>query len=304
MNNEFRKQFCKINNLPIKIFNSPVFEDRLELLDPIYNTKALLETFEREITEFKNIEEYLAFYNQFKENVIQHILNKPEYELFNSANMNVYKNDLSTVKKQSLYQPSRDGQYFLGFDLSQANFNAMKFFNKELVDKCDSYEDFIRQFTDKEHLIKSKYIRQVIFGTCNPSRQTTIEKYLMTFICDEILKKYEISDIVHFSEDEIVISAKNDDELVSNILNIADTMGFKIRNEQYKLIKIDGMDGYFKVFKDGTYKLKCANSLMVPFIIRKITDSELKESDKIFIHEGFQCKFVEIPNIQIPALKY
>ena len=304
MNKEFRKQFCKINNIPIKIFDSPIFEERIELLDPIYNTKSLLEVFSREVSEFKNIEEYLAYYNAFKESVIQHIINKTEYEAFNTTDMNVYKNKLSSVKKQSLYQPSRSGQYFLGFDLSQANFNAMKFFNKNLVDGYETYEDFIRQFTDKEHLINSKYVRQVIFGTCNPSRQTTIEKYLMTFICEEILKKYEVSDIVHFSEDEIVISAKNDDELTQNILNIADKMGFKIRNEQYKLVEVEGMDGYFKIFKNGTYKLKCANSLMVPFVIRKITNSEIKESDRIFIHEGFQCKFVETPSIQVPTFEY
>lgn len=304
MNKEFRKQFCKIYNIPIKIFDSPIFEDRMELLDPIYNTKALFAIFEKEVSEFKNLEEYLAYYNQFKENVIQHIISKPEYAALNSKNMNDYKNEFSNIKKQSLYQPSRDGEYFLGFDLSQANFNAMKFFDKNLVDDCDFYEDFVRQFTDKEHLINSKYVRQVIFGTCNPSRQVTIEKYLMTFICDEILRKYNVSDIVHFSEDEIVISVKEDKELVSNILKIANAMGFKIRIEQYKLIKIDGMDGYFKVFQNGTYKLKCANSLMMPFIIREITNTELTESDKIFIHEGFQCKFVDTPSINIPTLEY
>jgi len=304
MNKEFRKQFCKINNIPIKIFDSPIFEDRMELLDPLYNTKALYALFEKEMEEFKNLEEYLAYYNRFKETVIQHIIDKPEYAVFNSTNMNTYKNELSNIKKQSLYQPSRDRQYFLGFDLSQANFNAMKFYDKNIVDGFSTYEEFISQFTNKRHLINSKYVRQVIFGMCNPSRQTTIEKYLMTFICDEILKKYEVSDIVHFSEDEIVISIKEDKELVSNVLKIAETIGFKIRVEQYKLVKIDGMDGYFKIFKDGTYKLKCANSLMVPFIIRKITDTELEESDKIFIHEGFQCKFVETPHIEVPTFIY
>lgn len=304
MNREFRKQFCKIYNIPIKIFDSPVFDDRMELLDSVYNTKAFYESFKNEVAEFKNLEEYLAYYNSFKENVIQHILAKPEYTLFNNANMNEYKNELSNIKKQSLYQPSRDGQYFLGFDLSQANFNAMKFFNKNIIDGFDSYEEFVAQFTDKKHLINSKYVRQVIFGTCNPSRQVTIEKYLMTFVLKEILDKYEISDIVHFSEDEIVISVKEDNELVSKILEIADSMGFKIRVEQYRLVKVDGTDGYFKIFKDGSYKLKCANSLMVPFIVRKITNTEPLETDKIFIHEGFQCKFVDTPSINIPTFIY
>lgn len=304
MNKEFRKQFCKINNLPIKIFDSPIFESRMELFDSIYNTKFLYSIFEKEIQDFKSLEEYLEYYNQFKENVIQHILKKPEYEALNSANMNVYKNEFSNIKKQSLYQPSRDNQYFLGFDLSQANFNAMKFFNSNLVDNCSSYENFIRQFTNKEHLINSKYIRQVIFGTCNPSRQVTIEKYLMTFVCSEILKKYDISDIVHFSEDEIVIAIKEDAELVSNILGIAKSMDFKIRVEQYKLVKIDGMDGYFKIFKDGSYKLKCANSLTIPFIIRKITNTDVTELDKVFIHEGFQCKFIDTPHIEVPTFIY
>ena len=60
MNREFRKQFCKIYNIPIKIFDSPVFDDRMELLDSVYNTKAFYESFKNEVAEFKNLEEYLA----------------------------------------------------------------------------------------------------------------------------------------------------------------------------------------------------------------------------------------------------
>ena len=35
--NEYRSDFCKIYSLPIKIFSSPVFESRIELLDELYN---------------------------------------------------------------------------------------------------------------------------------------------------------------------------------------------------------------------------------------------------------------------------
>lgn len=304
MNNEYRKQFCKINNLPIKMFESPVFESRISLMDKQYNTFELLRLFESEISEFKNIEEYLAFYNQFKETVITHITNKDSYKEFNSKDFNIYKNSTSSIRKQSLYQPSRDGKYFLSFDLTEANFNAMKYFDNDLIDGKDSYEEFISQFTDKQHLIKSKYVRQVIFGTCNPSRQATIEKYLMTLVYNEVSKKYDDSYIVHFSEDEIVLELKEDPELEKNVLSIAKENGFKIKVEKFKLIKIDGTDGYIKVRPDNSIKLKCANALMVPFIIRTIENSETEELDKVFIHEGFQCKFVEAPTISVPELNY
>ena len=304
MKREFRELFCKTYQLPIKVFDSPIFESRIESLDPIYGTFEKIKTFEKDIKKFKDIEHMMAEYNAFKERVIQNIKSKPGYDRLINGDMRAYTIPNLQAKKQHLYKPEHDGQYFLGFDLIQANFNAVKFFDPEILDLKDTYEDFISQFTNVQSFIDSKYVRQVIFGACNPGRQILIEKFLMYYVYQEIMKSYTNDDICHLSEDEIVLKVKEDKPLEERILAIAEKHGFKIRVEKYKLVKVSGCDAYFKVFKDNSFKLKCANPLVAPFIARAINDDPVEEYDKYFIYEGYLSVLKEHPQIYVPLLKY
>ena len=58
--NEYRSDFCKIYSLPIKIFSSPVFESRIELLDELYNTKKLMSSFEKDIKTTKHLSQNIT----------------------------------------------------------------------------------------------------------------------------------------------------------------------------------------------------------------------------------------------------
>lgn len=304
MKKEFRQHFCKIYSLPIKIYDSPIFESRLELLKDLYGINHLIELFEKETACFKDFGLYLKEYENAKDLTIKHIQEKTSYQSFISTDFSKYKTPNIQIKKQNLYQPDNNDTYFLGFDLCQANFNSLKYFDKDIIDSKDTWEEFFSQFTTYEHLIKSKYIRQVICGACNPSRQVTIEKYLMFFVYEEIKKYFKDEDIVHFSEDEIVIQTKSHPQLEKNIIEISKQIGFKIRIEKYKLIKVSGADVYFKVFEDGQIKLKCGNSLIIPFILRGIDDKPYKDEDFYFVHEGMKAKLMEAPQIYVPLLKY
>ena len=126
----------------------------------------------------------------------------------------------------------------------------------------------------------------------------------MSFVYAEIIKKYEDSDIVHFSDDELILSVKEDCELESKIKKISKELDFPIRIEKYKLVKVSGADVYFKVFDNNKYNLKCATALVVPFVIRAIHDKPVEELDKQFVFEGYNVKFVDFPQIFVPLLKY
>lgn len=304
MNREYRPHFCKIYSLPIKIFDSPYFEKRLKLMNDLYSTEELQAVFEKEIALFPRFELYLKEYEATKERVIQHIQNKPSFQIFINEDFSKYKTPNIQVKKQNLYQPDNNNKYFLGFDLKEANFNSLKYFNNDIVDGYDNWESFFSQFTNQEHLLKSKYIRQVILGACNPSRQVTMEKFLMFFVYEEIKKFFTDDNIIHFSEDEIILDVKEHAELEKKVQDISSNLGIGIRIEKYKLVKVSGADVYFKVFQDGTTKLKCGNPLIVPFVIRGITDSKIEDHDLYFMHDGMLSKLIDTPQIFVPLLKY
>lgn len=302
--NEYRSDFCKIYSLPIKIFSSPVFESRIELLDELYNTKKLMSSFEKDIKRYRNYEAFIAEYNEIKETIIQHIKNKKEFSNFVNIDLSKYSSGTLPQKKKDLYKASNQNEYFLGFDLSQANFNAVRFFSPDIIDNKSTYELFIRQFTDLEYFINSKYIRQVIFGMCFPLGQVTIERYLMSFIYSKILNLGLQSRLVHFSDDEIVLSIKENEELEKQVLDLEKELGIKIKIEKYKLIKVNGADIYIKVFNNGKILVKCATSITIPFVIRAIKDSNIEELDKHFVFEGYESMFIDIPNLFVPLLKY
>ena len=301
---EYRQHFCKAYNIPIKVFSSPVFESRIELLDELYGTVALAKSFEKDIKRYRSAEACIADYNKIKDSIVEYIKSKPEYEEFVNSDFSKFQNVNLPSKRKNLYVSDNDGKYFLGFDLSQANYNSLRFFNKNLVDNTKKYEEFIKQFTDLEYFINSKYIRQVVCGLCTPTRQNILERYIMSYVYAEIIKKYQDSDIVHFSDDELILSIKEDTELEEKVKEISKGLGFPIRIEKYKLVKVSGADVYFKVFNNNKYSVKCATNLIIPFVARAVHDDPINELDKQFAYEGYTVKFVDCPKIFVPLLKY
>jgi hypothetical protein len=141
-----------------------------------------------------------------------------------------------------------------------------------------------------------------VFGNCNPSRQVTIEKYMMNYVMEIVLKYVDTKYVQTYMNDEIVFELTNDYRLIDLLSAVDKTVeqyGFNVHAEVYKLSKIPNTDFYVKKFLDGSYEFKCANSLFYPFIIRAYNGEEIQENDLIFYHEGYLSKFVEIPKIEV-----
>ena len=122
---EYRSHFCKAYSIPIKVFSSPVFESRIELMDELYNTISLEKSFARDIKRYRNADSFVWDYNRIKDNIIDHIKSKPAYETFINSDFSKFENVELPSKRKNLYNTEHDGKYFLGFDLSQANYNVV-----------------------------------------------------------------------------------------------------------------------------------------------------------------------------------
>ena len=163
-----KKRFCKDCNLPIVVFDNPYFYERLCILDSLYDCVAKFEDFCLELGNYTHDEAYLAEYNAVKDMIIEALKANVYFQEFNNAQFN---KPTVNVGKRNLYVEQNDGGLFFSIDMKKANFSALRHYNKEIFVGCETWEEFVGRFTSSKHMAKSKYIRQVVLGACNPKRQ-------------------------------------------------------------------------------------------------------------------------------------
>lgn len=303
---KLKERFCKDCNIPINIFQEPYFTDRLKLYDKYYGTFDKWNTFVEELNNYNNEQDYFEDYNRIKDEAINYIKSTEAYQNFNEEDMNQYPIIHKGLPSKDIYHPSNDGKTFISIDMKKANFSTLYFYNASMFD-ADTWEEFIGKFTDNKHIINSKYIRQVILGNCNPKRHITFEKYLMDMLLNRLLNRdfcFTIDRVVFFSNDEIIIDVSDIDEMdrYMLLLRIEQSLRYTslpLKIEMFKLNKIIGTNGYYKVDMGGEVEFKCLDSFYLPFVIRHFQNEEVTESDKMFYNNGLLAKFVEVPEIKV-----
>lgn len=303
-----KERFCKDCNIPIRLFQEPYFTDRLKLFDKFYGTLEKWNIFLEELQKYHCEQDYFEEYNRVKDAAILSIKESEAYKRFNEEDMNKYCVTHENLPNKDIFKPSNDGKIFISIDMRKANFSSLHHYSADMFG-VNTWEEFIGKFTDNQHIINSKYIRQVILGNCNPKRHITYEKYLMDILLTDLLEKYiPIERVVFFSNDEIVIDVSDMNKsrqvlLAFNIEQYLKDASPKFKVELFTLYKIYSTDGYYKeiVNNDGEkdIEFKCLDNYMLPFVIRSFLGEEITDSDKIFYHEGLLAKFIEVPRIEV-----
>ena len=208
-----------------------------------------------------------------------------------------------------IYKPSNVGNKYISIDMVKANFSALVTYslqNGYNFFSSYNYEDFISTFTDMNHIKNSKYIRQVIFGNCNPKRVINYESVLMYSLLDLLFENNLVadSDVVAVLADEIVLNADNVDEskLIEHLEMFSNT-DFPVLIKSFQLGKITGSDAYIRKFSDDDYDLKCLNPDEAPFIIRMMNCERYDDYDFIFVYNNKLAKFLDCPKYDITYKK-
>lgn len=306
---KLKERFCKDCNIPLKLFKEPYFTDRLQLYDSYYNTLDKWNIFVRELEKYRCEQDYLEEYNRVKDTAINDIKLSDGYNRFNAEDMNEYTVKYKDLPGKDIYKPSNIGKLFISIDMKKANFSALKDYDRSIFRNADTWEEFIGRYTENEHIINSKYIRQVILGNCNPKRHITYEKHLMGQVIEILIDELGLftRDIVFFSNDEIIIDMEGYIDCIRNRqvieCKIKEFFNTPFRIELFYLRKITGTYGYYKEIVrniiEREYEFKCLNNYTLPFVLRKFNREEITENDKVFCHEGLLSKFMEVPEIKI-----
>ncbi len=303
-----RKRFCKDMNIPINIYQEPYFTERLKLFDENFRTLWKWERFKKELEQFKDDQEYLEKYNQIKEAAINFIKESKSYQRFISTDL--YFKNPNVNYPNDIYKDYNVGEHFVSIDMKQANFNALRIFEERFCSDCKSmfngaktWKEFISQFTDIEHIIESKYIRQVIFGALNPKRQVAYEKQLMLEYLEKVkddIEKYKL-EIAALTNDEIVLKGT---EVWMTVFSEEQSKRYPdmFKYTVFRLFKEEHGLGWFKnisfPYGGGYPEYKCVDVANYPFILRDQFDQSVQWYDKVFYHEGRLAMLLEEPKIK------
>lgn len=308
------------DDYPIQVIHSPYFEERLELLNPVFGClDKWNEIGVSVLTKYHgNINEYLADYGNVRENMLKTIHNNPIWMEYQKNYPKELTDKLANnhFPSTNIYTCEQDGYYFISFDLKSANYQAVRSVDKSIVLNTDSYDEFARKFTDEEYFINSKYTRQVAFGNSNPKLQMMIEKSIIYDIINNILSKIkwlnEYWVLFSVNSDEVIYRLKTkdsnihklvDDTLLSSIVKqVYDEMGIIVKCNKFLLKKYDFKtyfsDSIVHVFRKVNKttiedELYCCPSIYYPQIYKLINGFDVTDNDLVFYNNHELAKFLQ-----------
>lgn len=296
-----KKRFCKDCNLPINLFDEPYFTQRLKALDVQFDCVKKFDTFCTDLEKYDTEQEYFEYYNTVKDSVINMIKDNTEYMKFlndDFADVRVVTKNI-TLGNKNLYIEGNQDKTFISIDMKKANFSALRHYSPAIFKNVETWEQYIGFFTPSEHIRNSKYIRQVILGACNPKRQITYERYLMTMLYLHI--KNELDGKVSFyslGNDEIIISVTGTSvsakEIKAAIATCPQKIGELVRFEMFDLQKV-GDYGWMKVIYDEPERVefKTINADIYHQIVKHYWNMPITEDDLVFRYNGVLARFLE-----------
>ena len=312
---DLAKRFVSDFDFPVSMVNDyRMFCYQLELYEPELKTLTRWKELQQMIKERfgGDTDAFVEYYNKVRNDIITKTYESAAYQEFNNMDMSRFAvKDRPQVSKNNVYNCENDGKMFLSVDLRRANFQALKYVNRRIVNGAQTYEEYVGQFTDLDYLKTSKYTRQVIFGQLNPSRHTTVEQYLI----NQVYKTMLTLDYLPFNASTGLVSMSND-ELVFIIDRLYNPKSYSECIVQDIKTKT-GLDVHVDAYELHGYSLVSdSNCTHKEFFIKKDIETGREEficmplqfhmmgwklyhkqqicpEDKLFIYENGICRFCE-----------
>lgn len=302
LTNRLRRRFIKDNSLPIPLTDEPYFSYFMDLYDNDFSTKKKMDDFMEIVSQFETEAEVLDFMASITDKIINDVKTNPKYQEFLKADMNQFAvKRTQRYPSSTIFKECHTGKELISIDLSKANFQAMNYFNKEILNS-DTYQEFVARYTNYNHMINSKYIRQIIFGNLT-KRIDTVELY-MTYQIVEKLEKLGFT-IILVKNDEVVLEGNKDiyDACVNLMKEIPISVSIEhfvlkvLRNEHEQPYKSDKF--FVKEFLNSTeektlsFEIKATDTTFYSQFYKLLKGMEITDDDLIFINEGFVAMYRE-----------
>ena len=281
---ELCKRFVDDTRLPIPAVNdADRLQYYLDLYEKDYNARTHYENMCDEIDIDFNGDQYafMKAYYDAREKMINDIKSNPKYLEFINCDMSVYGvcDELKSIPKGDIYNATNVGKWFISVDLREANFQAMKYFSKELVLNEDSYDGYVTRFTTSEYMVTSKNTRQIVFGQTNPGRQVVIEKHLVSKLYENLSYDHDSIKVVRCNTDELVFEVLNsntiadDNERINYLIRVA-TIFEKNVKDACKKAHVDASTNMFKLGAMCLHSLRTGKFRRLNYILYSAYDAD------------------------------
>jgi len=103
--------------------------------------------------------------------IVSQITHSDAFKKFNADKLIDFQLDKNShYTSKSIYMQINDGQCFISIDIKQANFSSLKYYDKNIVLGCDTWEELLSKYTTHQYFLKSKIIRQIILSKLNSKK--------------------------------------------------------------------------------------------------------------------------------------
>lgn len=289
---EFRQTFCEDFKLPIKIYDSPLFEYYLDLYEEDLKISEKIKIFTDTMKVFKTPETFSDEWHRIKSAIINDINELDAFKNFvnSSPYVSPYKVERGNVFNQK-YKNSR----ILSIDLVAANFNSLRHFDPAIVFGCENFAELVSKYSDLPYYTHVKIFRQVVFERLHSNRQQSIQRKMMDSVLTPLFELCTNLELRMPSNDEIVIPLDGmQKELEESIKQIVANHALKniLRVETYQMHHICD-DYFYQQFDDGKIRLRNVPSPFYSRYLKLAKGLKLTEEDSFFIYEGRKAKFID-----------
>ena len=284
-------RFVDDYNLPITLLDEPYFSYFLSLYDRDYGTLAKYEMFKDAVEKLGSEAAFLEG-QYLEDDMKKYAIDTPQ---------------MPNLGKQDIYNRTNVGRYFVSVDMSRANFQVLKKYNKRLVFNADTYEEYMAWFTDMPYIVGSKYTRQVIFGNMKPKKQVAMQRFYMRQVFDYL---YDDSNVYYhdaggrcisgdqfrvFTNDEIVFETDGympaeEAEIMKRSIKRALDIDVTVKSF---LLKGIGEEYFVKEYENGTRDFKKIPPDIFPQVYKKYCGIRLEDNDFLFFYNGRLARYVD-----------
>lgn len=236
------EKFIKDNKLPIPIAKPPYLDYFLDLYEPDYSAKTLYNEFTNAVSICKkNNTTIREYHNTLVRKIVDSIKENDTNKKYlsdkiNGINIGINECNVLSCSGYTLADIDKTEKYYISLDIKKANYTSTKHFYPEIFLDTNTWEDYVKLFTDIDYFIKSKHFRQVVFGNLNTKKCLLLWKQLCVNLVDVIKEHTSLNIFGKVSDDEIII--KSSLETIDNDLVVLDSVIKKHLPDHYDYWKI------------------------------------------------------------------
>lgn len=237
------KDFIKLFDLNVPVLDHfDYYIDQLSKTNRFKDIRELIELFEQADLKIDNIYDYKM---QKSQEIINFIKTTNAYtELCYDDNLI----DLPTNRNFTY----SEGVMYLSVDLKSANWTSLKKYDQQ-NQLGDTYGDFLSRFGLPEVFVRSKYLRQFIFGNVNPKKQQKVQRNLIQDVIRKCDKEHFMMQIECVKNDEVVFSF-SDFGVVKEFVSSLESSNYNFKLFSVQRVEDFRVDTYYDL--DGNFLCK------------------------------------------------